>query len=231
MRSFKILLTLLIISLFPLNNAKGDDAKEDIIRKILTAYSRIESYQDTGYLEEKVTFNNKEKTIRIPFEIYFSRPNYLKVLWKAQLFPDSPHYECVLWSNGTETFTYWETGMFEKMESLKDGIHANTGVSHGITSTVPCLLTGTKSLSFNLEDITSILSFKEEKFNKTDCLYLKIKDKKEKIYELWIGKEDYLIRKLKRTLFTGIAEEVHQNIKINEKIDKETFNYKPKRNQ
>ncbi len=227
MRIFKILTIFLISAVSFLENTKGQESKIDIIRKIYLAYNRIESYHDTGYVEEKIFSNSKETKLYIPFEIYFLRPNYLKVKWKAQLLPDSPYVECILWSNGVETFTYWETGLFEKMESLEKGIHANTGVSRRITATVPCLLIGIRSLGFNLDDAKSILSVREEEIESTECLYLKVEDKQEKFYELWIGKEDHLIRKLKRPLLKGIVEEVHQNIKINEKIEKEIFNYKP----
>lgn len=231
MRTLKILCNFLIFAFFLLDITNGNELNKDLLKKISDAYSKIESYKDTGYVEEKVILYSKEIKLYIPFEIYFLRPNYLKVVWKAQLFPDSPYYECVLWSNGKETFTYWETGMFEKMESLKDGIHANSGVSHGITATVPCLLTGIKSLIFNLEDVTGILLVKEEKIGGTDCIFLKVEDKKGKIFELWIGKEDHLLRRFKRALLRGVAEEVHENIKTNEGIDREIFNYKPKRNQ
>ncbi len=60
------------------------------------------------------------------------------------------------------------------MGSLKDGIHANSGVSHGITATVPRLLIGIKSLILNLEDVANILLVGEEKIGRTDCLYLKV---------------------------------------------------------
>jgi outer membrane lipoprotein-sorting protein len=231
MKRIFILSFLPIWIIFLSNGIKGEGIGKDFIEKIILKYSNLDSYQDSGYVLEKVIYDTKEAQIYKPFKIYFLKPDKLRIEWKAQLFPNSPHIQCVLWTKKNETFTYWETGKFEKMKDLRDGIYANAGISSSITATIPCLLTGIEPLTFDLKKITKVLSSEEEEFDNTLCIYLKVKDKDEKIWEIWVGKEDFLLRKIRRTLIKGVAEEVHQNIKINEEINPEIFDFEPEKSK
>jgi hypothetical protein len=89
--------------------------------------------------------------------------------------------------------------------------------------------------------MTQIERLREEEFDGEMCHVIK-GNLSGVPWVIWVGKESYLLRKT-RTLYSGdsfhekvqkgiakalIAEEIHRNIKINERIPEEVFKYKPR---
>ena len=46
-------------------------------------------------------------------------------------------------------------------------------------------------------------------------------------YDIWIGKEDHLIRKLVANYSGNVMEEVHREIVVNQPIDMKVFRFAP----
>jgi len=67
----------------------------------------------------------------------------------------------------------------------------------------------------------------DESVEKTDCYHVQGEGKAKRRFELWFGKTDYLIRKVRTTYPDLCDEEVHQNIKINEQISSDMFVFTP----
>lgn len=203
-------------------------ASQEILHKMAERYASVSSYQDTGYIEETHITKSNKWISKKPFKTYFVRPNLFRFEWKAQYFPGSPWINCVLWSDGDKTFTYWEPNKLDIMKSLAHGILANAGISSEGTINVPCMLFNMECGLFKEKSIENILFPKEEVFNGKKCLHLKIRDKRGKIYEVWIERDSYLLRRLKKRSnyadFTVITDEIHEDIKINEKIEIKIFN-------
>ncbi|MEW6455834.1 MAG: hypothetical protein AB1410_03850 [Acidobacteriota bacterium] len=204
---------------------------QEIIMRMGEKYANFSSYQDTGFIETTFVLNSGKQISRKSFKTYFVRPNLFRFEWRAQLYPESPWILCVLWSDGKDTFTYWESGKFDRMKSLLDGISANAGVSSGGTTTVPCMLIKS-GCRFTLIDLQNLSLVGEDKLEGNKCYIIKgIDPKIKKKYKLWIGKKNSLLYKLESRMefkdFLSITEERHKNIRLEEKIDKEIFNFTP----
>lgn len=121
------------------------------------------------------------------------------------------------------------------MESLEHGIKANAGVSSGSSYTVPSMLFFPEK-SFILERLIIKKLINEERLNGIPCYIIQTKHKiTNKKCFLWIGKKDFLLRKLKREIsiydIKGLSKETHQNIKTNHEIPHKIFNFKPPENE
>ena len=234
-RIYEIVLTFFIVILFTHLQAQAQNIKltaKEIIEKMIETYKNSISYQDTGIVIE-TTFSEKLGKIvnKKPFKTYFVRPNLFRFEWKESFYPGKRMYRCVVWCNGKDTYTYWQTGKLERMRNLKDGILANAGVSSGSSYTVPSMLIFSEE-SFILKNLVIEKITNEEEINRTLCYVIQAKHKtRKKKYFIWIGKKDFLLRKLKRDIITpnlkGFSEEIHQNIRINHEIPLHIFNLKP----
>lgn len=204
---------------------------QEIIKRMGEKYADFSSYQDTGFIETTFIINSGKQVSRKPFKTYFVRPNLFRFEWRAQFHPESPWILCVLWCDGKDTFTYWESGKLDKMKSLLDGISANAGVSSGGTTTIPCMLLKS-GCHFTLINLQNLYLIGEDKLEGDKCYIIEGTDTKiEKKYKLWIGKKDPLLYKLESQMkfkdFLSITVEKHENICFNKKIDTKIFNFKP----
>ncbi|HEV2912142.1 MAG TPA: DUF2092 domain-containing protein [Pyrinomonadaceae bacterium] len=192
-------------------------------------YATCSSYQDTGVVETTHHEAFSGRIQKMPFKIYFKRPNLLRVEW-VDYFPWEDGRTKIIWSNGKETFNYWEPDRYEKDESLSLGIASATGISSGAAHTIPSLLLEEIG-GFLLTELSDLSLVGEEVFENELCYRISGKHPSGDVYELWIGKRDFLLRKEKtQTNYTDyytIEEQIHRNIKINGPIPAETFNFKP----
>jgi hypothetical protein len=138
----------------------------------------------------------------------------------------------VVWSNGKDAFTYWEPDTYEKNEDLVLAIAGATGVSSGAAHTVSALLMEDIG-GLNLTDFTHLVVVDEEQFEGHLCYHIKgTHPSGDPSYDLWIGKQDYLLRKLKTESksagYSTTEEEIHRNIKTNLPISEHTFDFKPR---
>lgn len=219
---------LILIFILELRAEQPELSAHQVIEKMGEVYRKCSSYQDSGTVQKIPVKSSNKQVVRKIFKTYFIRPDLFRFEWREKIPPKQEMSLYVVWCKGKETYTYWEIGKFEKSKSLEQAIAANTGVSSGGINTVPLMLINKeKSFIFNwLIDETLI---GEDSLNGVKCYVIKAKHKKfGREVELWIGKEDFFLRKLKRKLRSNaILEEIHQDIKINHKIHKEIFNYKP----
>jgi outer membrane lipoprotein-sorting protein len=201
----------------------------DLQKKMRSTYADCQSYQDTGIVETISQDGHgaisKSRTL---FKTYFARPNLFRFEWRQSLFPGGKEYQNIIWCDGTKTFTYWGIGKLDRIDSLTAAINANAGVSRGGSSTVPSMLiTPNDCTVFNkLVEWTMV---REEKIDNVTCYLIKAKHSRtqERVY-LWVGKNDFLLRKLSRELGArGVSEERHDHIEIHHIIPKNLFTFKP----
>jgi|GEM_PF-731431 len=227
------LLSLLLLLLFFSDAAVSQEGKLSprlILTKMAESYATCSSYQDTGVVETTYHEASGGRIEKMPFKLYFKRPNLLRFEW-IDYAPWKDGRMKIVWSNGRETFSYWEPDSYEKDESLSMGIAGATGISRGAAHTIPRMLLEEIS-GFVLTELTDLSLVGEEIFENEPCYRISGKHPSGDVYELWIGKRDFLLRK-ERTQTTAegdrytIEEEIHRNIKINGPIAAETFNFKP----
>jgi outer membrane lipoprotein-sorting protein len=109
------------------------------------------------------------------------------------------------------------------------GIAGATGVSLGSAATVPSLLL--KNIAgFSPADLERISLKGQERFEDEDCFVLEGFHPTSEPWRLWVGKRDFLLRKIRTGLPGGESqEEIHRDIRINEPIPEETFRVKIKK--
>lgn len=196
---------------------------------MISNYVSLSTYQDEGIVvsryDDAVTRGQIE---RLPFQTLFKRPNLFRFEW-AEFSSIAHGTRSVIWSNGKEAFTYWEPDTYEKNTDLESAIAGATGISSGAAYTVSHLLM--ELSGSNLLTLENLSLAGEEEFERVLCYHLKGKHPNGTLFELWIGKSDLLVRKLRKEInlvgYSTTEEEIHRNIRVNGPIAKEVFDFKP----
>lgn len=201
---------------------------EQVVAKMAKQYAGVRSYQDTGVVQTISSQPNGQAEVDeiIAFKTYFARPIQFRFEWIEDNYPP-PNFN-IIWSDGRETFTYWEPNPVEKEEDISRGIAGATGVSRGSAHTVSVLLLEVVS-GFRLTEMKNISLVREEQFEGEDCFVVRGFHPFGFPIDLWISKNDFLLRKTRERddETKSWDEEIRRNVKINEAIADEMFHYTP----
>lgn len=210
------------------NAQKRSTTPQAILKKAAERYAALSSYQDVGVViitYDEGTSGGIEKQ---PFKLFFNRPNQFRFEWIDYGSQRNGRLR-IVWSEGKETFTYWEPDKYEKEESLEMAIAGATGVSSGAAYHIPNLLMPEMD-GWVTTDLKKTTLLGEEMFEGELCYRIKGFDPRQNVNEVWIGKRDFLVRKLTSHStfedFTSVQEEIHRNIKTNQ-IAPQVFAFKP----
>lgn len=191
------ILTVFIVSIFICSCGLAEEEidPDAILARMHEVYADAETYQDTGVVETIMDFGDRKQTMTKTFSIAFKRPGSIKIEWIDTQF-GGQKTRSVLWSDGKLTQTFWEQlNQVQKSESLMMGIAGATGVSGGAAYTVPSMLLNNLKMPA-LSMLTNLKFRKEETFEDVRCYVIVGKHPAGYDYILWIGKSDYLLRKL-----------------------------------
>ncbi len=201
-----------------------------ILNNVFRVYSRLTSYQDEGIL---ITTNDEPTggTIeKMPFKTFFKRPELFRFEWTDFGITKLGSTK-LIWFNGKEAFTYWEPDSYEKEESLHLAVAGATGVSSRVVNTLFDLLLLNDVGGSTLKRLTKISLLGEEVFEGVRCYRIKATEESGEPLEVWVGKNDFLLRKLRREMKYGnrisFREEIRRKIQVNQSIQEVVFNYKP----
>ena len=200
-----------------------------ILNNMFRVYSRSTSYQDEGILvttRDEPTGGTIEK---MPFKTFFKRPNLFRFEWTDYGATKLGRTK-MIWFDGKQAFTYWEPDYYEKEESLNLAIAGVSGVSDEAVNTVSDLLMPDRTTRSTLKKLVNVSVLGEEIFEGVRCYRIKGKEGNSSL-ELWIGKTDFLLRKLrKESKYENqlrIHEETRRKILLDRSIGEVVFNYKP----
>ena len=186
--------------------------------------------------------------VLVSFKTYFARPRLFRFEWRSSSIPASR--EAAVWSDGKKDYR-WMPEVFPKSDRfmLYDGAPLRFNVDDALKSSsgaiffIPSLLMeDIAPIPFGelLEHMTELSLLPEERIDGEACYVIGGRISAAP-WTLWVGKETHLLRKT-RTLYTSAsfhetlkkglvksytAEEIHRDIKIDEKIPEETFRHKP----
>jgi len=186
--------------------------------------------------------------ILVSFKTYFQRPRMFRFEWQSSLFQASR--DSVIWSDGKQLYSLsprrnLENSGFllQKQTDMKLLIDETIRPSGGTVYSVPSLLMEDLS-NYTFADVISNMSelslLGEKQFDAELCYVIQGKVSGVP-WMLWVGKKSHLLRKT-RTLYsrssfhdtlekgaakTLMAEEIHRDIRINERIPEKVFEYKP----
>lgn len=207
---------------------QSDLRAHQIIKKMGDIYRSCSSYQDSGLVQKIPSDPSDKFNIQKKFRTYFVRPDLFRFEWEEEIHSTQKTYFYAVCKNGEETYTFSSlSGKKRKENNLEQAISANTGVSSGGIRTVPFMLIKQERSSI-LNGLVNENLIGEESLDGVRCYVLKAEHEKSgKEIELWIGKNDLLLRKLIRKFSSeDYWEELHKNIKLDHNIPKEIFNFK-----
>jgi len=214
-----------------------------VIADMTKKYAECLSYQDSGVA--RILVHGKPSPHPRLFKTYFVRPAHFRFDWTETI--DMPEFRNdgsykprrltgvnLVWSTPEGVHEYYDGALYSNggairpVEDLNLAVASATGVSLGAALTVPSLLTS-KIHAFRLTELQSLVFLPDVKFEGVTCYHIQGKSMSPpETDELWIGKKDFLLRKLLST--SGASpddpiEELHRNIRINGNIPFSIFTF------
>jgi hypothetical protein len=204
-------------------------APEEIVKKMAERYATLSSYQDTGVVETVTDGPLSRRGTDIGFKTHFTRPKKLRFEWLDYGSPLSVERNAI-WSDGTKIarFYSWEPDHVESKDDISLAVAGATGISRGSAHTVPELLIADIG-GFSLKELTKLTLKKQEMFEGENCYVIEGYHPSGEAWQMWIGTKDFLLRKLRMKIGSAkdeFEEEIHREIKVDDKIAEETYQLK-----
>jgi len=188
-----------------------------------------------------------ETVTLLTFKTYYSKPVRFRFEWKNLLQPSAR--KSMVWSDGNRAYRWMPEvsgdGTFEFVDSasLRFNLEWALKPTLGSIFLIPTLLMNDATFapfSDTLRSATRTTIVGEQMVDGEICFVIKA-ELTGVPWLLWIDKQSYLLRKTRTTYSSGsfhdqlkgngkrsvIAEEVHSDIKINQKIPRSVFSYRP----
>ncbi|GAB2845910.1 hypothetical protein GCM10027277_12640 [Pseudoduganella ginsengisoli] len=208
--------------------ALAAETPQQIVTQMHEAYASLRSYSDTGVVLTHMPENETpDETV---FRSVFVRPDLFRFEWTTHHpYPPLRHIKnnSVIWSNANGAF-FWSdrSGRGEKLEqrpSLDLAVAGATGVSHGSAHTIASLLLP-QMMGRTLDaDIQWSGEAVLENFEGAACYHLTGQHARKGRYEMWIAKDDMLVRKIAIAMMGIPVEEIRRDIQVNVAIPERTF--------
>ncbi len=209
------LLGLMLFALVP-TEALASAWAQALLQQSRSAYAAVNTYRDQGTVRYSVLGSTHE----VRFETAFVRPDRLRFEWiKAHPFPPlrSMTTRTVIWSDSGAAF-WWQRDYFERasqsrLESLRLAVAGATGVSSGAAHTIATLLLpdlwGADKFGDSVLNLRDAKHVGEGVVDAVPCERVAGIDWRNEPVELWIGRDDHLIRRIQSEVKgTRYVEEV-----------------------
>jgi outer membrane lipoprotein-sorting protein len=162
----------------------------EIIKRAQQKYASLTSYSDEG----KTVAILNGTTITTAFTIRLARPNLYRIDWEQPVHSSYTNKGAV-WSAGEGDFLRMGSGA-EKQASQEMALASATGISGGAAATIP----GTFFKMNWGNQLGGLVSSEkqqpDQKVGDVDC-YVLTSDSNGRTRTLWIGKQDFLIHKVR----------------------------------
>ena len=199
----------------------ADTSPQSLLRQMERTYATAQSYSD----DSTANYRNPDGSPRstVAFKIWFARPNLFRVdALTSRPEGDVPRRE-VMWTDG-EKARAWSLGMpVVNMDKIQI---AGSRMFGTYAYHVPTLLEASYGGRKRLHELGSPLLAGEEPVEGVDCYRIRGEFHGDP-YEIWLGKSDYLLRKVVATYAGNKMEETHRNVTLNKPIPAAVFNFAP----
>lgn len=205
--------------------AQSEESAQDILEKMASQYEKAKSYEDTGVVKYVSGDPSAVNKVLVNFKVYYSHPRMFRFEWLMGAAKGAGVN--VIRYDGRNAYRSSSRQAEGAGETLRDAVSAATGVSGRAAQTFSRLLL--KDVwGGDVAELKEVSLMREEPFQGTNCYVLGGQLAAGERTELWIGKEDYLIRKVRHTsASTGaVWEEIHRDIKLNQEIPLDLFTAK-----
>lgn len=228
-----------------------------VLTEMLATYERFETYQDRGefrvfpgsrsVLDDRG--HQKNSRFAVSFRTFFMRPKMFRFDWLNSSTKTSR--DSAIWFDGEQGYIWAadkvlgeDRFVFDRKSRFDTLINDTIKPSRGTVLTIPGLLI--KSLepytfADDIKNLSELRMIKEQLVDGEMCYVISGKASNNP-WLFWVGKRTSLLRKMRSFLSagsfdersrkgrsnTGVAEETHHNIRINEQIPEKIFRYQPR---
>ena len=220
MKRFLLPIVLLLGALRSLTvGAAEPDPAMSILANVAVTYANVSAYQDSGVV---LTHHpDKDQPDEIVFQTLFLRPDQLRFDWvRHHPYPPLRHIKTSssIWPDGRGSHLLANGTAKPREASLRLAVAGATGVSRGSSHHIPRLLSPNIG-GFCLVDLGDPKLLGEEVFEGVRCHHIQGKHPGGGTYRLFIGKDDFLIRRiLRESQGMTPTEEIRREIRINDKV-------------
>ena len=199
--------------------AAEPDPAVSVLANVAVAYASVSAYQDSGVV---LTHDpEKDGPDEIIFQTLFLRPDQLRFDWiRHHPYPPLRHIKTSssIWPDGRGSHLLANGSAKPREASLSLAVAGATGVSRGSAHHIPRLLTSAIT-GFALVDLGDPKLLGEEVFEGVRCHRIQGTHPGGATYQLFIGKDDFLIRRILRESRGMVpSEEIRREIRINDKV-------------
>jgi outer membrane lipoprotein-sorting protein len=200
--------------------ANHGDATQ-VMRQVVSTYQSLVTYTDKGTSIVHVVSSD----YRVEFETLFKRPGKLRFGWNVEYSHKPGHKDhSVVWSDGASA---WASYSFHgnKVEPKTDlglAVAGAIGASWGTASTIARLLTD-EVRTVRLDELNRLKMIGNETVDGIDCFVVVGYFATGEECKVWVGRGDYLIRRIQERSETMQREEVRTQIVVNQEIPDSRF--------
>jgi hypothetical protein len=214
----------------PLARVARSEESSSILTRAMQRYYALKSYQDRGAVRYRVMGSEQ----RVDFQTAFTRPSAFRFEWsKGHSFPPLRHLvtRSVIWTKGDTAYT-WTKYPDKEPTEREDGplslaVAAATGVSSGSAHVIATMLIADLWRREPFGD--SVLNAKGvqllglERLDGAECYRLRGVDWRDDPIDLWLGREDLLMRRNERVIAGTKYIEERTGIIVNADIPASRF--------
>lgn len=207
------------------------DATE-FMRDTAATYRAMSSYRDRGHLVQSLKSSPDdpdESAVAQDFVTLFQRPDKFKFAWTTtdNFGGGSRNDQDAIWSDGTEVWASWSSRDKNAVKVLEDfdtAVASATGISHGAAHDIFVLLSERVS-GFRFDMYKNLKIVGSDRMRGVDC-YVVRGHEYDYTQDLWIGKQDHLIRKGIETRLDGAVLTFERtDIAVNQDIPTKDFDW------
>lgn len=203
--------------------ARAEEEAASLLKKMQAAYSAVSSYSD----EISVHFRNPDLSAGAQAEgkVWFQRPSLFRIDAQSRRAPDAPPKREVMWADGKSVRSWSTTNPVSTHAKVQ---LAGSKMFGTYAYHVPTLLDASFGGPRRLHQLDDPTMNGEEIFEGTDCYRIRgtwLGDP----YEVWLGKNDFFVRKINADYKGYGMEEIHRHIAIDQNIPKEAFQFAPEK--
>lgn len=192
-----------------------------ILQRMENAYTNAKAYADNS----SAIYRNLDgsERLQVEFRIWFVRGGQFRIDAESQSAGASHPRREVMWTEGAVARS-WST---DKALSSHPKIKLIGSRMFGAYAYhIPSLLESGYAGPQRLHQLSHPLLAGEETFEATACYRIRGKWRND-VYEVWLGKSDYLVRKIVAKYRDHVLEEIHRNIVLDREIAADVFRFAP----
>ncbi|SHJ91206.1 hypothetical protein SAMN02745165_03515 [Malonomonas rubra DSM 5091] len=202
----------------------------DILQQMKRVYASTKSYVDRGTVSSVFIDKGKKRVVEKPFSTAFVRPDRFRYEFREKkgFFKEDDKFVISLIGKGLKT--YWSLDPEQqqiKPKTLGEALSAAAGISGGSARWVPTMLMPDRTQFKNAFTLSKPKRVNNEVVNGVECFQLSDPTDYRRL-TLWIGKKDYLLRKIYREQDFGdfrLEETTNYNPETDGEVKQELLNF------